>query len=503
VILLSQPKIRLLKIRNEKKRIFEGWASVEVVDKQGEIVPAKELEKAMIDFMDRGGTIVFEHSNKPVGKVLQWQVDIHPIAKKPGIKFIGKIFDDYEFDDWVWEQMKSGTVKGFSIGAQAETKSEIIKDEKTGTTKPVNLLHGIRLFELSACYEGVNPFATVTALNFFAKSLMEKKDCGVCQLIKKYEKRFTELYKSVAQSEEVAKVTALLDSLLEEENVDKVKMKQIFKSLVTALLLLLEEAQKKKVYVRDVSEVPPGATAYRGERGGIYYRTEEMRERVGEIREPPRAAPAGRRAQEEAVNRLIRQHPFTSLIRCRDGNPAVAAVVDLVSGYVFPVCQKHLDKLLKRIPKEKLRNIIIVPIEEVRRIFGKQKSLNIELPEEIMKAMPDDVWIFKADILKDTLVEVQKPGDVRPPKKWFDECVRRVKERGAVNPEALCGWVYYHQLKPRKPEDTVDEPETVTARERKRRWLARKAAEAKKDSKVKKSNARNKRSSRKNSKGTK
>jgi hypothetical protein len=80
VIFLSESKVKLLKIRNEKKRIFEGWASVEVVDKQGEVVPAEELKKAMIDFMDRGGAIVFEHSNKPVGKVLQWQVDIHPIA---------------------------------------------------------------------------------------------------------------------------------------------------------------------------------------------------------------------------------------------------------------------------------------------------------------------------------------------------------------------------------------------------------------------------------------
>jgi len=37
--------------------------------------------------------------------------------------------------------------------------------------------------------------------------------------------------------------------------------------------------------------------------------------------------------------------------------------------------------------------------------------------------------------------------DERPPKEWFDRCVRAVtKKPGVSDPEALCGWIYYHKL---------------------------------------------------------
>jgi len=37
----------------------------------------------------------------------------------------------------------------------------------------------------------------------------------------------------------------------------------------------------------------------------------------------------------------------------------------------------------------------------------------------------------------------------RPPKKWFDQCVRTVrKKRGIKNPNRLCGWIWYIHMKP-------------------------------------------------------
>jgi hypothetical protein len=32
----------------------------------------------------------------------------------------------------------------------------------------------------------------------------------------------------------------------------------------------------------------------------------------------------------------------------------------------------------------------------------------------------------------------------RPPKKWFDQCVKATK--GADDPKALCGWVWHHHM---------------------------------------------------------
>ncbi|MEM0478283.1 MAG: hypothetical protein QXN77_07790, partial [Candidatus Caldarchaeum sp.] len=73
-----------------------------------------------------------------------------------------------------------------------------------------------------------------------------------------------------------------------------------------------------------------------------------------------------------------------------------------------------------------------------------------EVGEEELSAMASKSWFKK---------------DKRPPKRWWDRCVE------ATGRPALCGWVYYHHLKPYKPASkrTPDEPHTAEARERKRR----------------------------------
>lgn len=39
--------------------------------------------------------------------------------------------------------------------------------------------------------------------------------------------------------------------------------------------------------------------------------------------------------------------------------------------------------------------------------------------------------------------------DERPPKGWWDECIRSVSQKPNVDdPEALCGWIYNHQMGP-------------------------------------------------------
>jgi len=54
----------------------------------------------------------------------------------------------------------------------------------------------------------------------------------------------------------------------------------------------------------------------------------------------------------------------------------------------------------------------------------------------------------------ENLIEVRKPEDLRPPKEWFEHCTRRLQEQGFSEERAnrLCGWVFYHHLKPYPPE---------------------------------------------------
>jgi hypothetical protein len=62
------------------------------------------------------------------------------------------------------------------------------------------------------------------------------------------------------------------------------------------------------------------------------------------------------------------------------------------------------------------------------------------------------------------------PKDNRPPEKWWDKCMKKVKSA------PLCGWIFWKRLKPYKPEDKkkADDPETRAARARKRAILRRK-----------------------------
>jgi len=174
-ILTVKSKPAQFEIVDEDERLVSGFASVEVIDLQGDIVPISEMKKAMYKFMDRGGSIMYGHSNKPIGKVLQWEVEKFPGSDVYGIKFVAKIFKDYQFDDEVWKLIKSGELKGFSIGAQAKEKKMMLKDESSGLPKEVGVLHDLNLMEISVCKEPANPLAIVEEVNYFAKSADEKK----------------------------------------------------------------------------------------------------------------------------------------------------------------------------------------------------------------------------------------------------------------------------------------------------------------------------------------
>jgi len=162
-------KPRQIEIKDEDKRLVSGWASVSVLDKEGDIVPVSELKRSMLTLMDRGGHIIYGHSNKPVGKILQWEVKEHPDTKALGIHFIAKIFSDYPVDDIVWEKIKKGELTGFSIGATAREEKKVLKDDSTGLPKEVGILRDLSLMEVSVVEEPANPLALVDEVNYVAK----------------------------------------------------------------------------------------------------------------------------------------------------------------------------------------------------------------------------------------------------------------------------------------------------------------------------------------------
>ena len=155
-------------ILNENERLVRSWASVEVKDNQGDIVPISEIRKVLNIWMKRGAPISDNHTNKIIGKGLNWKEDTEPMTNKPAIMIDYQVFTDYTHDDDVWEQIKNGERTGLSIGGKRTKKATLIKDDYSDSM--ANQLMGIELFEIASAFKPANQFSRNIAVNFMAKS---------------------------------------------------------------------------------------------------------------------------------------------------------------------------------------------------------------------------------------------------------------------------------------------------------------------------------------------
>lgn len=117
---------------DDEKRIVYGYASViskngePIVDLQGDIITADELEKAASEFMLTSRIGKTMHSGEPTTTI------IHSFPMTNEIKKAYQIESPYEawliavkvHDDETWEMVKSGKLKDFSIGGKA-TRREL------------------------------------------------------------------------------------------------------------------------------------------------------------------------------------------------------------------------------------------------------------------------------------------------------------------------------------------------------------------------------------------
>lgn len=156
-------------ITDEGRRLVAGWASVEIKDLQNDIVPVEVLERAMYDFMSRGGIVMLGHANVPVGRVVRWEVRKHPETGRNGLWIEVELFSGTQYADAVWEAVKEGKLSGFSIsGFGTEEKSrEVVID---GRKEVVDIVTGLELTEISLVEVPANQLARIEYVNYLAKS---------------------------------------------------------------------------------------------------------------------------------------------------------------------------------------------------------------------------------------------------------------------------------------------------------------------------------------------
>lgn len=113
---------------DDAQRMVYGWASVitdkgvPVVDSQGDVIKAETLVKAATEFMLSARVAKDMHSGGKVGEFVHSLPLTKEIANALGVTSDreGWIVACKVYDDAVWEKVKSGELKAFSIGGRAK-----------------------------------------------------------------------------------------------------------------------------------------------------------------------------------------------------------------------------------------------------------------------------------------------------------------------------------------------------------------------------------------------
>ena len=157
--------IQLLKAGNDL--IVAGYASVELVDKQGDLITRGALRDAFGDFMKAESfrNVQLAHSNIQVGEVIPNYTDSEGRVWKSSVDDAGmfvviRLRDDIEKAREVANEVRKGNLRGFSIGGQAfkrVNKHDATHGDYTEISK-------LELHEVTICEKGINPEATFRIL---------------------------------------------------------------------------------------------------------------------------------------------------------------------------------------------------------------------------------------------------------------------------------------------------------------------------------------------------
>ena len=139
-----------------------GYASIEIVDKQNDLITLDALNDAVKKFMNdpKYRNVMNNHSNVQVGEVVKdyrdtsgklWKTDVDDV----GFFVVIKLRDDIEKAKEVSRDIRKGTLRSFSIGGQALEKRKRANDE----LGDYNEISKLELHEVTICEKGINPEA--------------------------------------------------------------------------------------------------------------------------------------------------------------------------------------------------------------------------------------------------------------------------------------------------------------------------------------------------------
>ena len=210
--------------------IIGGYASIEMVDKQNDLITLQALQKAVKDYMGekKFRNVMSNHSNVQVGEVVDSYRDKNGVVHKSHVDDVGfyvviKLRDDIEKAKEISRSIRKGTLRSFSIGGQAISK----RKRKSDDFGEYNEIDQLELHEVTICEKGINPEAKFDILK-------EEKNKGEKKMTEKLEKALEELNDLMKQVNELQKEkeTPLeanmeymeTESEAEEDNLDDLRL---------------------------------------------------------------------------------------------------------------------------------------------------------------------------------------------------------------------------------------------------------------------------------------
>ena len=166
-----------------------GYASIEIVDKQNDLITLKALNEAVKKFMEKPEyrNVMTNHSNVQVGEVVDsyrdktgrlWKTEVDDV----GFFVVIKLRDDIEKAKEIGRGVRKGSLRSFSIGGQAIQKVKKSHPE----LGQYNEISKLELHEVTICEKGINPEAKFDILK-------QEKNTKEVKKMSKIEKALEEL----------------------------------------------------------------------------------------------------------------------------------------------------------------------------------------------------------------------------------------------------------------------------------------------------------------------
>ena len=203
--------VRDFSILKSDDLIIGGYASIEMIDKQNDLITLKALEEAVEGFMvnKKFRNVMSNHSNVQVGEVIDSYRDKNGLVHKTHVDDVGfyvviKLRDDIEKAKEISRNIRKGTLRSFSIGGQAISK----RSRKSSDLGEYNEIDGLELHEVTICEKGINPEAKFDIL---------KEEKGENNMTEKLEKALAELNDLMKQVNSLNKEEETMEAPMEED----------------------------------------------------------------------------------------------------------------------------------------------------------------------------------------------------------------------------------------------------------------------------------------------